>query len=439
MRNDCFRSHSAGRRLLVAALLAVSLVLGFGASAVLAANPASIIVDAETGAVVFEQNSRGKNYPASLTKMMTLYLLFEALESKSVSLDGHFKVSAAAASQPPTNIRLRTGEKLPVETAIRALVVHSANDVAAVVAEALGGTESKFAGIMTRKAKELGMTETVFRNASGLPSSGQVTTARDMAILARALIARFPDYYHYFSTQSFTYKGRAYRSHNRVLSYYKGADGLKTGYIRASGYNLATSAKRDGRRLIAVVMGGKTAKSRDMQMVQLLDRGFKAVAKGTTLQSASLSDLPAPTTSQQPAKKKAETSSNVSLYPIPPVKPNSDIQVAMLPPSPPSSKASAPVAATGKNGAWGIQVGAFNAFELAHKAATHASKRLPNLLTGTRLVVDETVKSNGKLYRARLLGLSKQEAQTACRELKAKKVDCLAFQADLTLAMNGGQ
>ncbi|MGH6932424.1 MAG: serine hydrolase [Dongiaceae bacterium] len=438
MADQFLPSYFARRRLVVAALLSVALVLGIGGPGAMAANPASIIVDAETGAVIYEQNSRGQNYPASLTKLMTLYLLFEALESKKMRLHDLLKVSSAAAQQPPTNMRLRAGERLPVATAIQALVVHSANDVAAVVAEALGGTESNFAGMMTRKAKELGMKDTVFRNASGLPSAGQVTTARDMAIMARALVVRFPNYYHYFSLQGFSYKGRAYRSHNRVLSYYKGADGLKTGYIRASGYNVATSAQRDGRRLIAVVMGGKSAKSRDLQMVQLLDRGFKAVGKGTNLKTANLMESP-PQPLAPATTKKVASASGAPQYIVPPVKPTATIQVAVLPPKPPAGKSTASIVSAKKNGGWGIQVGAFNGFKMAHEAAVHASQRLPSLLTGTQLVVDETVKGNGKLYRARLMGLSKQEAQTACRELKAKKIACLAFQSDLTLAMNPAQ
>ena len=214
----------------------------------------AIVVDAESGNVLYESNSGTRTFPASLTKMMTLYLLFEAIEAKQVKLDDMLPVSAHAAVQPATDLGLQPGQRISVEKAILGLIVHSANDVAVVVAEALGGTESQFAVKMTKKARELGMTSTQYQNASGLPDAGQLTNARDMAILARALITRFPGFYPYFATESFTYGGRVYTSHNHVVMNYAGADGLKTGYIRASGYNVATSAVRNGRRIIAVVM-----------------------------------------------------------------------------------------------------------------------------------------------------------------------------------------
>ncbi|WP_417330752.1 SPOR domain-containing protein [Halomonas cupida] len=241
-----------------------------------AGNPkyAGIVVDAETQEILYAENADEPRYPASLTKMMTLYLLFEALEGRSMSLGHPLPVSSHAASMPATKLWLKAGSTIPVDKAIQALVVRSANDVAVVVAEALGGTESGFAEIMTRKAHELGMENTTFRNASGLPDSGQVTTARDMAILAEHLIQDFPQHYHYFGLTEFTWRGTRHTGHNRLLNNYPGADGLKTGFIRASGFNVATSAVRNGRRMVAVVMGGYTASSRDEQMVSVLDRGF---------------------------------------------------------------------------------------------------------------------------------------------------------------------
>src|SRR5215813_7132671 len=185
----------------------------------------AIVVDAETGSVLYESNSTARTYPASLTKMMTLYLLFEAIEAKQVKLDDMLPVSAHAAAQPATDLALRPGQSITVEKAILGLIVHSANDVAVVVAEALGGTESQFAAMMTKKARELGMTSTTYRNASGLPDAGQFTNARDTAILARALITKFPGFYPYFATQSFTYGGRVYTTHNHVVENYPGADG----------------------------------------------------------------------------------------------------------------------------------------------------------------------------------------------------------------------
>ncbi len=384
---------------------------------------ASIIVDAETGAVLHESNSKARTYPASLTKMMTLYLLFEAIEAKRFKPDDLLAVSAHAARQPATDLGLKTGQQISVEKAILALVVRSANDVAVVVAEALGGTESQFAAMMTQKARTLGMKSTVFRNASGLPDARQVTTARDMAILARALVARFPDFYPYFSAQNFSHRGRVYASHNRVLESYPGADGLKTGYIRASGFNLAASAVRDGRRIIGVVLGGRSAWARDAKMIDLLDKGFALVSTTSATQTAA-SALPQPP---------LPTVGTAGL--IPPLKPRaSTIQVASLAPiGTPAAGDSKPSA--GKY-IWGIQVGAFNSYQPALKAATRASKRVPDLVKDAQLVVDETAKGKSKLYRARLIGLSKQNAQAACRQLKKKAIDCLVFQADVALAMN---
>ncbi|MEE8227538.1 MAG: D-alanyl-D-alanine carboxypeptidase family protein, partial [Kiloniellales bacterium] len=239
---------------------------------------AALVIDADSGRVLYEVNADTRNYPASLTKMMTLYLLFEALEEGRLTADQPLTVSRRAAGMPASKLGLKRGQSIRVEDAILVLVTKSANDVAVVVAEALAGKETQFARLMTRKAKALGMTRTNFRNASGLYHRSQLSTARDMAILAQALMRDFPARYKAFSTRSFTYNGRSYRNHNKLLRTYKGTDGLKTGYIAASGYNLAASAKRDGHRVIAVVFGGKTARSRDRQVAKLLDRGFRRLS-----------------------------------------------------------------------------------------------------------------------------------------------------------------
>ena len=232
---------------------------------------AAIVVDANTGRVLFEKNSRDARYPASLTKMMTLYLLFEALDAGRVSLDTQIPVSADAAKRPPSKIGFKPGQSIDVRSAILALAVRSANDVAAAVGEFLGGSEERFAAMMTAKARALGMQSTTFRNASGLPDEGQRTTAHDMAILGMALRRHFPHHYHYFSNREFTFAGKVIRGHNNLLGKVVGADGLKTGYIRASGFNLVTSVGRGGRRIVAVVMGGETAKSRDAHMEELIE------------------------------------------------------------------------------------------------------------------------------------------------------------------------
>lgn len=264
------------RRWPLAVVIALTLGLLLAGTAMAQGNPryAGIVIDAESHDVLYAENADDRRYPASLTKMMTLYLLFESLEDRRFSLSQTFGVSRTAAAMPATKLWLKAGDDLRVETAIEALVVRSANDVAVVVAEALGGSETRFAQLMTDKARDLGMRNTTFRNASGLPDNRQVTTARDMAMLSRRLMLDFPQFYHYFSLQSFTWRGKTVRGHNRLLASYPGADGLKTGFIRASGFNVATSAMRGNRRILSVVMGGYTSSSRDKHMADLLDRGF---------------------------------------------------------------------------------------------------------------------------------------------------------------------
>ncbi len=236
---------------------------------------AAIVVDYPSNRIIHMENANAVRYPASLTKVMTLYLLFQALDNRELSLNQKLPVSKYAAKRAPTKLGLKPGQTITVKQAIYALVAKSANDVAAVVAEALAGTERAFGQLMTLQAKLLGMNSTVFYNASGLPHQQQKTTAADMAKLGVAMLKRFPHYYHYFQTQRFKYKERNYRSHNHLLRLYPGCDGMKTGYINASGFNVLTSAVRDGRRLVAVVMGGRSARSRDQHMTILLDRSFR--------------------------------------------------------------------------------------------------------------------------------------------------------------------
>ncbi|MCZ8543669.1 D-alanyl-D-alanine carboxypeptidase [Mesorhizobium qingshengii] len=235
---------------------------------------AAIVVDGKTGKQLFEVNSTAQRYPASLTKMMTLYLLFEAMEGGRVTKQTQIPVSDHAASQPPTKMRFRRGETIDVDSAIRAIVVKSANDVAVAVGEYLGGSEDQFAGMMTAKARQLGMTSTTFRNASGLPDDGQMTTARDMAVLGMALHSRFPQQFHYFSESDFMFRGKLVRGHNDMLGRVRGVDGIKTGYIRASGFNIVTSYDADGRQLIVVVMGADSARQRNDHVEALIQRSL---------------------------------------------------------------------------------------------------------------------------------------------------------------------
>ena len=240
--------------------------------------PASIVVDANSGAVMQASNADSPRHPASLTKIMTLYLLFERLEAGTIKLASELPVSPHAAVQAPSKLGLKPGETIRVETAIRAIVTKSANDVAAIVAEALGGDEVNFARLMTAKARALGMKSTTYRNASGLPDDQQITTARDQAILGRAIQDRFPAHYRYFATRTFEFRGKSVRNHNKLLGSVEGVDGIKTGYIHASGFNIVTSVRRGHRHIVAVVFGGRTANARDARVHSLINNNINIAA-----------------------------------------------------------------------------------------------------------------------------------------------------------------
>jgi D-alanyl-D-alanine carboxypeptidase len=243
----------------------------------------SIIVDGNSGAILTATSPDGLRHPASLTKMMTLYMLFERLDAGKLKLDSELPVSEHASDQDPTKLGLRPGQTIRVEDAIKGVITRSANDAAVVIGEAIGGNEEDFARMMTRKAHALGMSHTVYRNASGLPNDEQVTTARDQSILGRALQDRFPRYYHYFSTTAFNFRGHTITGHNHLLGSVEGVDGIKTGYIRASGFNLVTSMHRGNRFLIGVVMGGRSGGSRDAIMRNLLAENLDKAATRRTV------------------------------------------------------------------------------------------------------------------------------------------------------------
>lgn len=243
---------------------------------------ASIVVDANSGAVLQATNPDSQRHPASLTKIMTLYLLFERLESGNIKLSTPLEVSANAAAQAPTKLALKPGTTIAVEDAIKAVITKSANDAAVVIAEALAGDEEDFAALMTRKARSLGMTRTVYRNASGLPDAEQITTAREQAVLGRAIQERFPRYYKYFATGTFVHRGHAMRNHNKLLGRVDGVDGIKTGYTRASGFNLVTSVRRDNRHIVAVVLGGRSSGARDARMRALINTHIGSAATRRT-------------------------------------------------------------------------------------------------------------------------------------------------------------
>jgi D-alanyl-D-alanine carboxypeptidase len=246
---------------------------------------ASIVVDANSGEVLYEKHADSARYPASITKLMTLYLTFEALQSGKLHMDDRVPFSSLAAAQSPSKLGVPPGESITVEEAIEAMAILSANDAAVAMSEKIGGSESRFAALMTLRAQELGMRNSQFVNANGLPDSRQISTARDIAIMSRAIMRDFPQYYHYFSQREFTYRGRLIRTHNHLLDEVPGVDGLKTGFINAAGFNIAISGVRDGRRLIVVVLGGSSRASRDQNAEDLFLAGFKVLdgrSKGET-------------------------------------------------------------------------------------------------------------------------------------------------------------
>jgi D-alanyl-D-alanine carboxypeptidase len=262
----------------------------------------SIVVDGNTGLTLEASKPNALRHPASLTKIMTLYLLFERIEQRTIGLDTQLRVSENAASQAPTKLGLKAGQTIAVEDAIKAMVTKSANDAAVTVAENLGGDEGEFAKLMTHKAHALGMSHTTYVNASGLPDDNQITTAQDQALLGRAIQERFPRYYKYFSTKEFVYRGIAMRNHNHLLGVVGGVDGIKTGYTRSSGFNLVTSVHRDGRYIVAVVLGGHTASERDARMRELIDAHIRDASLRRTVPAIAAKPEAVPSPSSEPPK-----------------------------------------------------------------------------------------------------------------------------------------
>ncbi len=459
---------------------------------------AAIVVDANSGTVMEESNADSQRHPASLTKIMTLYLLFETLNSGKLKMSGELPVSVHAAEQAPTKLGLKAGETITIDSAIRGIVTRSANDAAVVVAEALGGDEANFSKMMTAKARALGMTHTIYHNASGLPDDQQVTTARDQSILARAMHDRFHQYYHYFSTRSFEFRGVTIRNHNRLLGRIDGVDGIKTGYIRASGFNMVTSVQRGQRRIIVVVFGGRTANIRDARVIDLINNHIKFAAVKRTappvlegwaatkardkkkLTERSASEVPLPT--RDPRAQFAAASaamddpaigSSVPIEPTPvrtltihtvptqiasaePVAwadrqalpttiPNrhNDFSAAapLFPPLWPDlnsaslggqSPKPAPPAetepASKHNGAWIIQIGAFDDENEAKQHLASVQNKVKRLLGSADPFTERIKRGDKDLYRARFAGLDKTQAQTACQHLKRSDIPCLLLR-----------
>lgn len=361
---------------------------------------ATIIINGNTGEVLHSYNATKKIYPASLTKIMTLYITFEALKNGLLKLDQQLLISKNAASQPPTKLWLKEGETISVEEAINALIIKSSNDVAVVLAENISQTESKFAELMTKTAKGLGMKNTQFKDASGLTAENQSTTAEDLAMLSMAILQHFPEYYKYFSNKSFSYKGKTYYSYNRILTKYEGADGIKTGYIDESGFNLVASALKNGKRVIAIVIGSKSQYTRDEEMKDLLDYGFVRLNDST---------------------EKTEYALWKSIKDE-----RSDTYFADI--TNQTNKANNTDKAT-----WGIQVGAYNTQDFAKNALKNAQTELKNITSDLKTSIEPTkTKSNTTVYRSRFYGIqNRSTAEKACSELQQSGMDCMIIRPDL--------
>ncbi|HEV3490826.1 MAG TPA: D-alanyl-D-alanine carboxypeptidase family protein [Reyranella sp.] len=392
---------------------------------------AYLVLDATSGRELVADRADELRHPASLTKLMTIYLTFSALDSGRLSLGDALPVSINALNAPPTKIGLPPGGTVNVRDATMALVTRSANDAAIVLAEALGGDEATFAQLMTQKARQLGMTSTVYRNASGLPNREQVTTARDLARLAFALMRDFPHYYAVFSVQSYPYRGRILENHNRMLLSYEGADGLKTGYTVASGFNLVMSAMRDNRRLIGVVMGGDSAGQRDRMMADLMDYGF-ASAQSMRLSPWTSIRKPASArysaTSFDPSLVIPESTPRLAPPAAPPPVQTVSTDQRVAGPAVPAPAAAVPGSGPAI-GSWVIQVGSFSDSQGAQLALERASSTLPDSMrAAAAATIDEVQMANKTFHRARLTNLSQGQAVDGCKQLEKRKIYCSAIQ-----------
>ncbi len=437
---------------------------------------AAIVVDAESGEVLFARHADSRRYPASITKVMTLYLAFEALAEGKIKLDDVITVSPRAASQPPSKLGLAAGQTITVDDAMRATAVRSANDMAMALAEHIGGSQDRFAAQMTLKARELGMTQTRYVNPNGLPDARQLTSARDLAILARAVMRDYPQYYRYFGLHDWAYNGREYRNTNGLLRGGEGYDGLKTGYTNASGYNLAASAVRDGRRIITIVLGGRTTASRNAHVAALMDTGFeveRARARGETIQVAQTffeargfgigPDSNGPIEYASVGEEEdGETGSSVppaggvayaALPASPPpaarVTPAPSERVAAVerpadvtailnggssvatpprprPPARPPAREPAREPARQPAGRWAVQVGAFRDETVARDWLTEINRRFRSQFTAA----ERTVQNASGWYRSRFTGMTEQGAQSACAALAERRVTCMVVRPE---------
>ncbi|QCI97891.1 D-alanyl-D-alanine carboxypeptidase family protein [Agrobacterium larrymoorei] len=429
---------------------------------------AGIVIDAKTGKVLYGEDPDGLRYPASLTKMMTLYLTFEALNAGRFTLDSKVPVSANAAKEPPSKLGVRAGGSITVEQAILALVTRSANDMATALGEYIGGSEDRFARMMTAKARALGMTRTTYRNANGLPNTAQMTTARDQARLGIALRQHFPQYYGYFNTRTFTFGKQVIGNHNRLVGTVKGVDGIKTGYTRAAGSNLATSAQLDGRSIVAVVLGGRSSAARDATMRKLVAEYLPKASRGgnsnliaatpsapieepvAVVAAAPSSGLPhagpvpqaryadeTPVSAFAPAPANAAvaamdvaTRPKAPARPVPPVemKPDRSVVTNSTKVDNIVTASTAPVSPSASSGTgWVIQIGASPDENSARNLLQTAQDKGGNVLRTAKPFTVAFTKDGAQMYRARFGGFDGQnDAVNACNALKKKGVSCWA-------------
>jgi len=392
----------------ISLLVVFSLLVLFSAQLAYAAKgvpgkDAAYVVDANTGKVLYSRSSTRYRYPASLTKVMTIYLMLQEIEAGRMNLNTRIRMTKRGAAQQPSKLAMKIGDTISASDAIKALVVKSANDVAVAVAEHISGTEWKFTQRMTRTAHSLGMKATTFRNANGLPDSQQRTTAKDMVTLGRAMYRDYPQYIKYFRTQTFTYKGRTYKNFNKLVGTISGVDGIKTGYIRASGYNLLSSKRVGNKHVIAVVMGGKTGTTRNTEMVRLLDYGIKK-AKSVT---------------KKPQPKPQNLLLSYAAVPQPKPKtitPSSSVKVASVTPI------------TKTEPEWSIQIGAVKSKVEAGKMLSEVRNKMGSALSAAKDVTPSVNKSGTTLYRARFAGLSEKLAKEICENMKKKEISCYAIK-----------
>ena len=403
--------------------LLVFLVLAFGSTTDALAKYASIVVNENSGKVLYARNADSLLFPASLTKVMTLYIVFEELEAGKMTLNTQMKVSRVAAGRSPSKLGLRVGSHIRLREAMYSLITKSANDAATVIAEHISKTEREFAKRMTRKAHALGMSKTTFRNASGLPHWKQQSTARDMARLAIAIRKDFPQYFKVFQTQTYSWNGKKFRNHNKLLRNFNGTDGIKTGYTKASGFNLMASVERDGVRLVGIVFGGRTSASRDAHMKKILTRQFEKLAKQPQpLIQAKLTQPPSPSRTIQappprPTIALAEHKNRIQDIIAEGSKPPPDL--------PELNDPEITIAESSQN--WAIQVGSFAHRPNAHIAAKNARALADDLLYNRAAYLREIRLGNTTLWRVQFLNMNEVKARTTCNKLHQKGMACIAI------------